>query len=146
MMVMKPLSDLDRRLLGALRRDGRMPIVQLAEVLGVSRATVSSRMEALEAQGVIIGYTVRVRRASDAGHVRAISFIALQGQATGEAIEKLRGMPEIHTLHTTNGGWDLVAEISCANLAEFDSLLSRIRATPGVVNSETSLLLSTITR
>jgi DNA-binding Lrp family transcriptional regulator len=140
------LTDLDRRLLGALRADGRAPIAALAQRLGVSRATVSHRIEKLTAQGVIVGFTVRVRDYGQAAPVRAISFIEVEGRTTDRAIEALRGFEEIQNLHTTNGGWDLVAEIACADLAAFDGVLRRIRAIEGVVNSETSLLLSSVVR
>lgn len=145
-MRMRALTDLDQRLLAALRRDGRAPITRLAEQLGVSRATVATRMEALAGQGVITGYTVRVREPASLGEVRAVSLIEVEGRSTDRVIARLRGFEEIQALHTTNGGWDLVAEMVCADLAGFDRVLTRMRAIPGVVNSETSLLLSSVLR
>lgn len=143
---MSALTDLDQRLLAALRRDGRAPVTHLAAQLGVSRATVATRMEALAGQGVIAGYTVRVREPASLGEVRSVSFIEVEGRSTDRVIARLRGFEEIQALHTTNGGWDLVAEMICADLAAFDRALTRIRATPGVVNSETSILLSSVLR
>ncbi|MGP9693814.1 Lrp/AsnC family transcriptional regulator [Brachybacterium sp. AOP25-B2-12] len=143
---MADLSDLDRRLLSALRADGREPVSVLAERLGVSRATVTRRMESLAAQGVIVGYTVRVRDGEEVDRVRAISCIAVAGRTTDQMIRELRGFPEIQSLHATNGRWDLIAEVSCSDLVSFDALLRRLRGTPGVVGSETSLLLSSVVR
>ena len=71
-------------------------------------------------------------------------LIEITGQKTVSAIKMLRGIPEIRALHTTNGAWDLVAEIQTENLAEFDRVLRHIRALDGVSKSETSLLLTTI--
>ena len=88
---------------------------------------------------------IDVANASD-DEVRAISFIEVQGFTTDQVISSLRGLPEIMGLHTTNGHWDLVAEISCRNLRAFDDLLRRMRSIKGVVNSETSLLLSSVVR
>lgn len=123
---MARLTDLDRRLISALRKDGRAPVAALAEQLGVSRATVTNRIEKLKAQGVIVGFGVRVRDHHETGEVRAISLIEVVGRTTDHVIAELRGSPEIMALHTTNGGWDLVAEISCENLREFDELLRRM--------------------
>lgn len=145
-MRMAGLSDIDHRLLALLRKDGRAPVPRLASALEVSRATVAARMEALEARGVITGYTVRVREGSLLGQVRAVSFIEVEGRTTDHVISELRGFEEIQALHTTNGGWDLVAEILSADLAAFDDVLRRIRGIEGVVNSETSLLLSSVLR
>jgi DNA-binding Lrp family transcriptional regulator len=58
--------------------------------------------------------------------------------------KRLRGFPEIVALHTTNGGWDLVAEILTTTIADFDRVLREIRQIEGVLNSETSLLLSSL--
>lgn len=143
---MARLSDLDRRLISELRRDGRAPISDLAHRLGVSRATVSKRIDRLTASGVIVGFSVRVRDPAETGEVRAVSFIELDGRATSHVIAELRGYPEITALHTTNGAWDLVAEISCGDLQEFDALLTRMREVRGLRNSETSLLLSSVVR
>jgi len=95
---------------------------------------------------VIVGFTVRVRDYAEASTVRATSFIEVEGRSTDRVIVQLRGFPEIQALHTTNGGWDLVAEIACPDLPAFDDVLRRIRSLDGVVNSETSLLLSSVLR
>lgn len=143
---MSQISDLESRLIAELRADGRAPIAALAERLRVSRTTVSRSIDRLVAGGVIIGFTVRTRDATADDRVRAVSFIEVQGYTTEQVITSLRGLPEIMRLHTTNGGWDLVAEMSCRDLSAFDDLLRRIRAIRGVMNSETSLLLSSVVR
>ncbi|HEU4849876.1 MAG TPA: Lrp/AsnC family transcriptional regulator [Terrimesophilobacter sp.] len=140
------LDEIDRRLLSALREDGRMPVAELARRLGVARATVTARIERLTASGTIIGFTVRVRDELDPLAVRAMTLIEVEGRTTDNVIRELRGFPEIRSLHTTNGGWDLVAELGAETLAHFDGVLGRIRSIEGVVNSETSLLLSSVLR
>ncbi|MDN5605044.1 winged helix-turn-helix transcriptional regulator [Kocuria koreensis] len=143
---MAKTSDLDRRLIAALRKDGRASIAALSEELGVSRATVTKRIDSLTARGIIVGFSVRVRDYAEASQVRAISLIEVEGRTTDHVINELRGLPEILALHTTNGGWDLVAEMQCVDLQDFDAVLKSIRGISGVVNSETSLLLSSVVR
>jgi len=143
---MAVLDETDRQLLALLREDGRAPVASLARRLGVARATVNSRIARLVSAGVIVGFTVRVRDEAEAGQVRAMSLIEVEGRTTDAVIRRLRGLPEITALHTTNGGWDLVAEIQVDDLARFDQVLGRIRSIEGVVNSETSLLLSSVLR
>ncbi len=143
---MATLSDLDRQLLSALREDGRAPVATLARKLGVARATVNNRLERLLASGIIVGFTARVRDELDPLAIRAIALIAVEGRTTDKVIGQLRGFPEIWALHTTNGAWDLVAELRTESLVEFDKVLGRIRGIEGIVNSETSLLLSSVLR
>jgi DNA-binding Lrp family transcriptional regulator len=56
---------------------------------------------------------------------------------------RLSGLPAVQAVHTTNGKWDLIAEISATTLAELDEVLARIRTFEGVTTSETNLLLTT---
>ncbi|MDP1159818.1 Lrp/AsnC family transcriptional regulator, partial [Klebsiella variicola] len=54
------LSQADRDLITLLRENARASTAELARRLGVSRTTVQSRIERLEARGIIIGYGVRL--------------------------------------------------------------------------------------
>jgi DNA-binding Lrp family transcriptional regulator len=143
---MADLDELDRKMIALLRTDGRAPVTTLARQLGVSRATVNSRLERLLESGKVLGFTVRIRDDHGDDDVRAVSLIEVEGRTTNDVIKALRGLPEIQALHTTNGGWDLVAEIRCDSLLEFDLVLGRIRAVDGVINSESSLLLNSVLR
>ena len=71
-------------------------------------------------------------------------MIEVVGKSTTQVIRKLRGLPEPQTLHTTNGAWDLVAEIQTSSLAEFDRIPRDVRMIDGISNGETSILLSSI--
>jgi DNA-binding Lrp family transcriptional regulator len=137
-------DDLDRRIIAQLRIDGRASLSKLSDLLGVARGTVQNRLDRLMQTGTLTGFTVRVREDFDAQTVRAIMMIEVTGKSTDRVIRKLRGMPEIHALHTTNGNWDLVAQIRAANLGEFDRVLRDVRVIDGVSNSETSLLLTSV--
>ena len=55
------MDDLDKQLIFSLRADGRASVASLAKSLGVARGTVQNRMARLEAEGVIVGYTVQLR-------------------------------------------------------------------------------------
>lgn len=136
-------DDLDRRLIAALREDGRAPVAALATILGVSRATVQTRLDRLLDTGAVLGFTIRAREDhSDA--VRAVMLIEVNGRSTTTVIRQLRGMPELHSLHTTNGKWDLVAQLRAENLHDFDRVLREVRNIEGITNSETSILLSSV--
>lgn len=139
-----PLDDLDRRLIAALRTDGRAPVAELARGLGVTRTTVTKRLERLEERGVVLGYTVVLAQEADAGAICAISHLAIEGRNMRSAIETMRGLPEVTGLHATNGEWDLIAELTVPTLADVDRTLSRIREIAGVHRSETSLLLRSV--
>ncbi|RWD04778.1 MAG: Lrp/AsnC family transcriptional regulator [Mesorhizobium sp.] len=117
---------------------------QLADALGVARGTVQNRLDRLMETGTLLGFTARVREDYDERTVQAVMMIEVVGKSTTHVIRKLRGLPEIVALHTTNGSWDLIGDIRAGSLAEFDRVLREVRMIDGVANSETSLLLSSV--
>jgi DNA-binding Lrp family transcriptional regulator len=137
------MDALDEKLVTLLRHNGRRSISDLAIETGASRATVRSRIEAMEKSGTIIGYTVILRSDTVDASVRGIMMVEIEGHGTERIIRVFEGIAEISSIHTTNGRWDLIVEINAANLGDLDNVLRRIRLVPGVTGSETSLLLST---
>jgi len=136
------MDDLDRGLIALLRSNGRASLSELAKALGVARGTIQNRLRRLIDSSVILGFTVRVRSGAEADRIRAIMMIEVGGKSTRRVIQALRGFPQIRALYSTNGAFDLIAEIDVANLAEFDSVLSSVRTIEGVARSETNLLLA----
>jgi DNA-binding Lrp family transcriptional regulator len=96
---MNNLDDTDRELLAWLRVDARMPVATLAAKLKVARGTVQNRMKRLERDGVIVGYTVRVKPQAEAHRIRALMTIAVEGNRGAEVLRALRGHPNVTGLH-----------------------------------------------
>ena len=138
------MDDLDRQLIGLLRSNARLPAATIARTLRVARGTVQNRIARLEQEGVIAGYTVRLAAPDGDRRITALMLIAVEGNNVEKVLRSLRGDASVSTLHTTNGRWDIIAELRADTLEEFDRVLSRIRRIEGVANSETNLLLSTL--
>jgi DNA-binding Lrp family transcriptional regulator len=137
------MDETDSRLIQLLRHDGRRGISDLAATLDLSRATVRARMEKLERAGEIVGYTVILRSETVDMPVRGLMMIEVEGRAADRVVDQLAGIAEITAVHTTNGKWDLIAEIGTIDLSAFDACLRRIRLIAGITGSETNLLLAT---
>jgi DNA-binding Lrp family transcriptional regulator len=137
------MDSKDLRLIALLRENARASVAQLAKQLGVSRGTVQNRIDKLVENHVLLGFTVRTASEVAAHRVRAVMMISVEGDRSEAIIKALRGYPEVRELHTTNGRWDIVAELGADSLESFDEVLRSIRTIKGVSNSETSLLLST---
>jgi DNA-binding Lrp family transcriptional regulator len=137
------MDDLDRQLIALLRSNARLPAATIARQLRVARGTVQNRIARLERDGVIAGYTVRLAASDDGRRIAALMLIAVDGNNVEKVLRSLRGDAAVAALHTTNGRWDIVAELRADSLEEFDRVLGRIRRIDGVASSETNLLLST---
>jgi DNA-binding Lrp family transcriptional regulator len=140
---MTPLDDTDRELIALLRGDARMTVAALAQRLKVARGTVQNRLARLQREGVIVGYTVRLKPQAESHRIRAFMTIAVEGNRAPEVLQALRGHPNVSSLYTTNGRWDIVAELHADSLEAFDRVLGAIRLVDGIASTETSLLLST---
>ncbi len=141
--TLNDLDDVDQALIAALRRDGRASLSDLAAQLGLARGTVTARMERLQRRGEIQGFTVVTRGDVSAMPVRGLMMISIEGRGTERITARLVGLPEVTAVHSTNGRWDLIAEIGTRTLEELDAVLARVRNYEGVTGSETSLLLTT---
>ena len=137
------MDDTDRKLIGLLRNDARASVASLAKKLAVARGTVQNRMARLESSGTIVGYTVRLKPDVEEQRIRAFMTVAVEGTQLDAVMKSLRGEPAVAALYSTNGRWDIVAELRADSLEAFDRVLARIRLIEGISQTETSLLLST---
>ncbi|MGY6704122.1 Lrp/AsnC family transcriptional regulator [Roseinatronobacter sp.] len=137
------MDNTDQKLIAELRRDGRASVMTLSDRLGVSRATVRMRLSRLQQQGEILGFTAITRGDVADAPVRGLMLIGIQGRGAERIMARLSGMSQVTAVHSTNGRWDLIVELSARSLDELDTVLSQIRALDGVTSSETNLLLST---
>ncbi|MEP1587138.1 MAG: Lrp/AsnC family transcriptional regulator [Tateyamaria sp.] len=136
------MDETDNRLISALRHNARASLSDLSLLLGLSRTTVRARMEKLQQRGDIVGFSVVLREDMLGDPVRGLMMIAIEGRGTERILRQLNGMSAVRALHSTNGRWDVIAEIGTETLETFDEVLFEIRRLDGVTSSETSLLLS----
>lgn len=137
------ITPSDHELLSVLREDARASTAQIARRLGLSRTTVQSRIERLERQGTIAGYTVRVHDEAERGRIRAHIMITVLPKQQPAVVRALQAMPEVRELHSLSGAWDLVAIGSVPSVADMDALTDRIGAVEGVERTTSSIVLST---
>jgi len=137
------VDDIDRRLISALRDNGRTSTAELARLVGRSRTSVQSRIDRLERQGVIIGFGVRLAPEHSQGAVRAHVMIKVLPKETRTVSAALRALPQVRVLHSVSGEADLIAEASTGSVAEMDQVIDQIGALDGVERTNSSIILST---
>jgi DNA-binding Lrp family transcriptional regulator len=137
------LDDTDRALLALLRENARAPTAELARRLKLSRTTVQSRLARLERTRAIAGYTVTAPADEEAALVRAHILITLEPRKAAPIEAALRRIPELRTLHSVSGPFDLIAVVAAASIGELDSLIDRIGLLDGVERTTSAIVLST---
>lgn len=138
------LDNIDRQLISLLRADARTSVSELSKRVGVSRATIQNRLNRLEKEQVITGYTALVSPHinNTIALVRALMSLELNGCSVSTIKSKLLEEPAVSAIHTTNGRWDVIVELQSESLEAFDKILGHIRDIPEITHSETSILLS----
>lgn len=137
------MDNTDKRLVAHLRQNGRASISELSAALNVTRTTARNRLDRLTEGGEIVGFTVLTRSDAATHPVRGLMMLEISGRSAEKVSRALTKIPEVQAVHSTNGIWDLIAEIGTETLEQFDKVLTDIRRNDGITKSETNLLLST---
>lgn len=137
------MDKMDNALLAALKRNGRASLTELADILEITRSTVRVRLDKLVQDGEIAGFTVLTRSDVRTDAVRGLMMLEIAGRGAEKTMKQLQRIAQVKAVHSTNGTWDLIAEIGTETLEQFDQVLFDIRRLDGVTRSETNLLLST---
>lgn len=143
------LDALDKAILSALVRDGRLSQVDLSERVPLSPTAVARRIKALEEAGVIEGYQARVNRHALGIHMTIFVEIALKSQNEEllASFEKAAAAaPSVVSCHLMSGENDYLITVMARDLADFERIhkeqLSRL---PGVVRLKSSFSLREVT-
>lgn len=139
---MSELRDADRRLLDALKADGRATLTTLSKKLGIPRVTLHDRIQRLRAQGVIRGFTVLVDPAAEG--LPTTAFVLVTFEKTGRGTtqrgvaESAGRLPGVEEAHIIAGQWDLLLKVRGASLEAIGSLVvDKLREIPGVAATMT---------
>ena len=137
-----PMDDLDRSLVALLSGDARMPLATLARRLKVARSTIQARLERLETDGTIAGYTVRLGEAARHA-IRATVLLTIEPRSQPAVLTRLRSVPEVERCVTCSGRFDLAIQIAAASTSRLDAVLDALADLDGVRSSESLIHLST---
>jgi len=142
---MPKLDSIDLRILAALQADARLTNVELAERIGLSPSPCLRRVRRLEAAGVIVGYRATLERAAVRLPLTVFVEIKVDRHSRDNAQTlgaELAALENVVAVHMVSGAADFLAEIVCADLPEYERLLSeRLLTLPMVVDIRSNFSL-----
>lgn len=133
----------DKQLIALLRTNSRESTANLARQLGMSRTTVTNRIERLEKRGIITGYTVQFSEDYERGQIQAHVMISSDPKLSSQIVKALKQIPAIRALHAVNGVYELLAMVSAESTRHLDEVLDQIGNTDGINKTTSSIILST---
>ena len=145
---MATLDDIDRKIIAALQIEGRLPIVDLADRVGLSATPCQRRVKRLEEEGVITRYAALISPAAMGYGLQALVEVTLDdhSEKTVEAFEAaIRARPEVVACYAVTGDMDFLLHIFAPDLANFsDFALKALLRMPGVKGSRSSFIMQAV--
>ena len=133
----------DLELIRLLQADSRLSAATLARRLGVSRTTVQTRIDRLISRGVLGAFTIRLGEAAQARRVRGHVLVTAAPKAAAHIESALRTLPEVESLHSVSGPFDMIVEVAAGSIEDLDRVLDAIGMIDGVERTTSSIILST---
>jgi len=137
------LTHKDNQLLNLLRGKARASVTEIAKLLNVSRSTIQKRLERLENEGVISGYTIQLHSSYLDQEIKAQVMITVSPRMTSSIINEMKLIDGVRAIYSVSGPHDLIAEVAALNMAELDTMIDRIIEIDGVERTVSSVILST---
>jgi len=144
------LDRFDARILAELQRDGRLPVVELAELIGLSPTPCARRIRALEAAGVIEGYTAILNPVRINLAVQAIVHVKLT-EHTDETVARFEReialLEDVTHCFATTGPFDFILQVFGKDLESLSSvILKKLLRIPHVRDVQSNVVLATVKR
>lgn len=140
------LDDLDRQILKALMKDGRVKWSALADAFGVSAPAIADRVRRLERSSLLTGYTAQLDPVAFGFDLCAFVTVTLTHPQHREAfLAYVQAQGLIQSCHHIVGDGDYLLKVRCCSTAELEQLLSdEIKSLPGVQQTRTTISLRTV--
>jgi len=142
------LDAVDRRLLNALQENGRIPVTDLAQMVGLTTSPCLRRLKILEQAGIIRGYAALVDQTKVGLPVSVFISVKLEMQRE-EALERfeatMRDCPEVVECYLMTGPRDYLLRVVAKDLAAYERFLKQtLTRIEGVASIESSFALSQV--
>jgi DNA-binding Lrp family transcriptional regulator len=137
------LDDVDRRILGVLDEEPRLPVMELARRVGVARGTAQARLDRLLSNGVIAGFGPHVEPSAIGYPVLAFTTLETSQGDLAALAEHLAAIPEVLEAHTITGAGDLMARVVARSNTDLQRVIDLVLANPAIVRSSTVIALAT---
>ncbi|EFL46028.1 Lrp/AsnC family transcriptional regulator [Prevotella disiens] len=140
---MEKIDKLDRKILGILSQNARIPFKDVAAECGVSRAAIHQRVQHLIENGVIVGSGFEVNPKS-LGYTTC-TYVGLnleRGSMYRKVVERINTIPEVIECHFTTGSYTMLVKLYAKDNEQLMDLLNnKLQSIPGVVSTETLICL-----
>ena len=139
------MDEIDHRIVALLRENARRSFQDIGGRAALSAPAVKRRVDRLERDGVIRGYSANVDPSTIGWNTHAFVELFCEGRMSGEEVSDAVGQyPEVEAAYTIAGAPSAILHLRASDTRHLEQALERIRDTPGVIRSQTQVVLSTL--
>ena len=140
---MEKIDSLDKKILGLISANARLPFKDVATECGVSRAAIHQRVQRLIDMGVIVGSGFHVNPVSLGYNTCTYVGITMErGSMYKKVVAEFEKIPEIVECHFTTGPYTMLIKLYARDNAHLMELLNDcLQEIPGVIATETLISL-----
>jgi DNA-binding Lrp family transcriptional regulator len=139
------MDETDKTNVALLRQDARRSYQDIGRHVHLSAPAVKRRVDRLEQDGVILGYTATVSPPTFGWHAEAFVDLYCDGKMPAEAIKRaVEDEPRVVAAHTVAGEASAMLHVMAEDTKDLEQVLERIRSTQGVTRTVTEVVLSTL--
>jgi DNA-binding Lrp family transcriptional regulator len=139
------VDAVDRKIVTLLRENARRSFKDIGKHVHLSAPAVKRRVDRLERDGVIRGYTAVIDPAAFGWHTEAFVDLYCDGRMPGEAINRaVKKEPAVVSAHTVAGEASAMLHVMAEDTRDLELTLERIRKVDGVDRTVTEVVLSTL--
>ena len=139
------LDELDRKILSLLLENARMSLVEIGERVALSAPAVKRRIERLERDGTIRGYSALVDQQAVGWGTQAFLEVFFEGDTSLESLRRaLVDHPEVVGAYTVAGDPEAILHVRTADIAHLERTIERIHREPNVARTKTQVVLTTL--
>jgi DNA-binding Lrp family transcriptional regulator len=136
---------MDQQIVALLRENARRSFQDIGARVALSAPAVKRRVDRLEADGVIVSYAAVVDPEALGWHTHAFVSLFCEGRmSAGEVAAAVRGHPEVAAAYTVAGEASAILHVRAQDTRHLEHALERIRDTPGIIRTQTAMVLSTL--
>ena len=139
------MDEIDHRIVALLRENARRSFQDIGGRVALSAPAVKRRVDRLERDGVIRGYSANVDPSAIGWNTHAFVELFCEGRMSGDEVrEAVSEYPEVEAAYTIAGAPSAILHLRAADTQHLEQALERVRDTPGVIRTQTQVVLSTL--
>jgi DNA-binding Lrp family transcriptional regulator len=139
------MDSVDQTIVALLRENARRSFQDIGRHVHLSAPAVKRRVDRLEDEGVILGYSAIVDPPAFGWHAEAFVDLFCEGNMAAAAIKRaVEREPGVVSAHTLAGEASALLHVMAEDTKGLELALERIRATSGVTRTVTEVVLSTL--